>query len=378
MNKKFFILFTTAVLLVAAGFGCTKVEVKKEVVDFTPIKIGWLGPLTEDLSSLGSLDRKSVELAIKEINEAGGIYGRPFQVIYEDGMCDSKTASNAGNKLINIEKVAAIIGGYCSGETLAVAPVAEQNKVIMLSPASTAPSITDAGDYIFRDVPSDNYQGKYAANFVYYTLNKRKAAVLYAATDYATALGQVFESEFKELGGEIVSSDSFLQTTRDLRTQITKVKNSGADVLYFPTYTESAVAGLNQIKQLGLNIPVVGPETLSDPKVVAADGAEGLLYTTPVTKEDVEFKSKFASYTQSEVKELPTFSAQSYDAAKILALAFKSAGGGASIELVKNEMYKIKNFAGVSGQISFDKNGDLVGTSYEVMVVKGGKAEKYQ
>jgi branched-chain amino acid transport system substrate-binding protein len=206
MQKQAGIIVAGLSALLLLGAGCSQQTAQvtpqtNEVAvtqqqDTTPIKIGWLGPLTGDVSSVGTADKQAGEIAVKEINDAGGINGRPLEVVYEDGFCDSKTASNAGNKLINIDKVVAIIGGFCSGETLAVAPTAEQNKVVMISPASTAPSISTAGDYIFRDVPSDSYQGKHAANFVYNTLGKRKAAVLYASVDYTQGLADVFSDEY--------------------------------------------------------------------------------------------------------------------------------------------------------------------------------------
>ncbi len=364
--------------LALLGLGCSqqsttpgKQSVKEEK---GPIKLGWVGPLTGDVSSVGSVDKLAAELAVKEINEAGGINGRQLTMFYEDAACDAKTASSAGNKLINIEKVSAIIGGFCSGETLAIAPVAEQNKVVMISPASTAPSVTTAGDYIFRVIPSDSFQGKYAANFVYTTLNKKKAAVLYATTDYTEGIAKVFTEEYTKLGGEVVLADSFLQSDRDLKTQLTKVKNSTAEALYFATYTEAGVVGFKQAKQLGLTIPIIGAETFSDPKFMAAEGIEGAMYTIPVSKESALFKEKFLAATKQ--KEMTVYVTQTYDAVKLLAKVMAEVGS--SSEAIKNELYKVNDYNGVSGNISLDSNGDLKSADYNVMVIKNQKSEKYQ
>jgi len=371
----------TAALLVLAGAGCapqggneqTPATADDKPVTTEPIKVGWMGPLTGDVATVGVACKQAAEMAVKEINDAGGISGRKLEVIYEDSACDAKTGSNAGNKLINADKVVAIIGDLCSGPTLAVAPVAEQNKVLMLATGATAPSITTAGDYIFRIVPSDSYQGKLGAELVYNTLGKKKAAVLYAKADYTEGLANIFTEEYKKLGGEVVLSESFLQTARDLKTQLTKVKNSGAEVLYFPTYTEAGVAALKQAKDLGLKAQIVGPETFDDPKMQAADGANGVIYTMPASVSNYSFKTKYLSATG--LKEMPVYVTQSYDAPYILANVLKQVG--TDPEKIKSEMYNIKNYAGVSGTIGFDGDGDLSTAQYEIRVIKNNKGEKY-
>lgn len=377
MRKQIGLLVGTLALLVMVGAACSTTEksVKvEEVKDTSPIKIGWLGPLTGDAATVGVSEKLATELAVKEINEAGGINGRQLNVIYEDGSCDSKTASNAGQKLINVDKVTAIIGGLCSGETLAVAPTAEANKVVMIAYGSTAPKVSDAGDYIFRDVPSDDFQGKYAANFIYNTLGKKKAAVLYAVTDYTEGLAKTFSDEFKKLGGEVALTDTFLQDSRDLRAQMTKVKNSGADVLYFSSYTEAAVVGFKQAQELGLTMQIVGPESFSDPKTVTAQGTDGMLYTVPVAKESDAFKTKYFAFA-GKSDNLPVYASQTYDAVNLLAMIMKKVG--TNPEAIKNELYNVKDYEGASGKIGFDQNGDITSAEYQVMKVMSGKASKY-
>ncbi|HAT03576.1 MAG TPA: hypothetical protein DCS29_02240 [Candidatus Magasanikbacteria bacterium] len=383
MPKKLGIMIAGLALFLLIGGGCSRTDAPTTntsgatetpaVKDTSPIKLGWLGPLTGDVSSVGTANREGTELAVKEINDAGGINGRKVEVVYEDGACDSKTASNAGNKLINVEKVTAIVGGLCSGETLANTTVAEENKVVMVAYGSTAPSLTTAGDYIFRVVPSDSYQGKYAANFVYSTLGKKKVAVLYAKTDYTEGIAQVFIDEYKKLGGEVVLTDTFLQTDRDLKTQLTKVKNSEAEALYFPTYTEAAVVGFKQMKELGLSISIIGPEGYADPKIVAAEGTHDTMYTAPVSPENESFNNKFMAATKRT--DVPIYTTHAYDATKILLETIKKVG--TDKEMIKNELYNVKNYQGVSGEITFDKNGDLATANYEIMVIKNNKSEKY-
>src|SRR3989344_5758192 len=131
------------------------------------IRIGFIGPLSGDVASIGQSVKAAIELGVEEVNQAGGINGQPLEVIYEDGKCGPKDSTDAANKLINIDKVPVIIGGGCSSETLAAAPIAETSKVTLLSYCSSNPKITESGDYIFRTYPSDAFQGKVAAEKIY-------------------------------------------------------------------------------------------------------------------------------------------------------------------------------------------------------------------
>lgn len=131
-----------------------------------PIKLGFIGPLTGDVASIGEPSLVAAQIAVDEINEEGGINGQPIQLISEDGKCTGVAAANAAQKLVNVDKVIAIIGGLCSGETLAIAPIAEAGKVPTISTCASSPEISTAGDYSFRVYPSDNYQGKFAATHI--------------------------------------------------------------------------------------------------------------------------------------------------------------------------------------------------------------------
>ncbi len=372
--KKLSFLGGLFAILLLIGQGCANGAVNQEnqpKVD-EPIKIGWVGPLTGDLSTVGESMKQSVELAVKEVNESGGVDGREVEVIYEDGGCDAKMASTAGNKLINVDQVQAIIGGTCSGETLAIAPVAEQNKVLMVSPASTAPSVSEAGDYVFRVVPSDSFQGNFAAEYIYNDLEVRKVAVLNAVTDYTSGLADSFKAKFQELGGEVVVEDTFLQDDRDLKTQLTKVKNSDAELIYFMSYTEAAVIGLKQAKELGLTQKIFGADAMDDPKLLNVDGAEGMLYTVPKSEESEDFKQKYLAAVGGD--SLPVYTAQSYDAINVLVETMKKVG--TDREAVKNELYSVASYKGVSGDIAFDENGDLTSALYVVKEIKDGSSEE--
>lgn len=376
--KKSLLLGTLATILIVGG-GCARTNApvgdtavkptSAPVVDTSPIKIGWMGPLTGDIASLGKNAQMATQIAIDEINAAGGINGRNLVLVAEDSKCDAKEAASAGNKLINVDKVSVIIGGLCSGETMAVAPTAEQNHVLVLSYGSSAPTVTAAGDYIFRTYPSDSFQGKFASDYVYNKLGKHKVAVLAVLGDYGTGVKNAFIDNFKKLGGEVVYAEDYAQDARDLRTQLTKVKSSGADLFYFVGYTEASVVGLKQAKELGLSLSILGADAWDDTKLHAAQGAEGIQYTAVALRTGDDWAAKLKAYAVDNTVGAP----QAYDGLKIIADIMKRVGTDTS--KIKDELYKVKDYAGVNGPITFDKNGDVTVANYDIKVVKNGKAE---
>ena len=212
MDKTTKIIIAVIVVVVLVAIGYSIKNKSGNVGSNGPIKIGYIGPLTGDTSSIGTVNKAAIEIAVDEINKAGGINGQPLQVIYEDGQCNATTATNAASKLINLDKVSIIIGGLCSTETAAFGPMAMKNKVIVLSPGSSAPNLNQLGKYFFRSYPSDAFQGKFGAEYAYNEMGARKVAVLYHVSDWGTGIKNVFEVRFKELGGQIVDAPMDTQT----------------------------------------------------------------------------------------------------------------------------------------------------------------------
>jgi branched-chain amino acid transport system substrate-binding protein len=325
------------------------------------IKIGFMGPLSGNEASYGESIKRGVDLAVKEMGLTN------VEVIYEDSQCKPNEAVNAINKLINIDKVVAIIGEVCSGATLAAAPIAESNKVVMISPASTAPKITEAGDYIFRVVPSDALQGAFGAKLLK-DKGYKKLAILYGNEEYGVGFEKVLRENFEKLGGKVVASESFERGTTDLRTQITKIKASKPDALYIISNApESSVAALRQLKELKVQATIFGSEGLKSDDIIknAKEAAEGLIVSSVTAGNDEFIKKHIAEYN----KEPGPFAAFGYDAFKAIALAIEN--GAKTSEDIKNALYQLK-FDGATGVIDFDDNGD-VGGNYDVFIVKNGK-----
>lgn len=324
------------------------------------VKIGLMAPLTGDAASYGEGVKKGAELAKKRLD-------MNIELVVEDTKCDGKEAASAANKLISVDKVATIIGELCSSATLAAAPVAEQNRVVLISPASTSPQLTTAGDYVFRTVPSDALQGDFGAKLVY-GKNLQKLAVLYSNEDYGIGFNKVLTESFKQQGGEVVASEGAERGSTDLRTQLTKIKIAQPDAVYIITNSPAqAGSAIKQIRELGITASIFGAEGLKSDEVTTAAGsaAEGLIVSS-VSSGNAEFVSAHKTEFNSEPG---PFSAQGHDA--LLALAEAVRKGGANGEAIKNALYQVE-FDGASGRIKFDANGDVAG-NYDVYVVQNGQ-----
>jgi branched-chain amino acid transport system substrate-binding protein len=333
-----------------------------------PIKIGWIGPLTGDASSLGESARAAVALAVEEINTSGGVDDRMLEVIYEDGKCSGAAANNAAQKLINTDGVEVIIGGLCSAETSAFVPLSETSETPTISACSSAPALTQAGDYFFRVYPSDSFQGVFAAEYIKENIGANKAAVIYTNDDWGVGLQETFKNSFEGLGGTIVAVESFNKSDRDMRTQLSKIKTANPEAIYFLGFNEASIPGIRQAKELGINVPIVGGDAWDDDTIWSAvgDAGEGLRFTVVATPNSPDFVEKM----QEKGNATTICAPQSYDIAYIYRDVMKEVGTNG--QAVKNALYNVQNFQGVSGVISFDENGDLRTAGYVVKVVKDG------
>ncbi len=336
-----------------------------------PIRIGFIGPLTGDAAAYGEPGQKVTALAVTEINEAGGINGRMLEVIYEDGKCNGKDAASAMQKLVNVDKVQVVLGGFCSGESLAAAPIANANKVLLFSQGSSSPDLTDAGDYFFRDYPSDASQGKVLAEVAYNTKEWRKVAVIQEQLDYPLGVYNAFNEAFTELGGEVVR-ETFAPETSDFRTVLTKLEKEDADALLVSVQTPAAAEII--LKQMGdiewetnlLGVDIIAGSDLpaEQPELV-----EGMIVAEFGVDESNEIYQKFvAAYEAAYEEEVPfkSYAQAEYDAVNLLAKALTEVGDNG--EALQKWFSEMDSFDGASGSVSFDEKGDrTIGHRAEVI-----------
>jgi len=338
------------------------------------IKIGFIGPLTGENANIGQPIQRGVELALKDINEEWKATGKSVEVVYEDGKCNGKDATTAIQKLIDQDKVNAIVGGVCSSETLAMAPVAEAAKLVIISPSSTNPSITTAGDYVFRVVGSDALQGKIMAEYVF-DEGYKKAAMIYQNSDYNVGLKNVFTETFTKRGGEIVAAEAYEADAKDFRTQLTKIKAAQPEATYIIPYSEGGLI-TKQIRELGMETPLFGPETFESKAILedGGDAVEGLIFTKPKFDPSNPASAQVIEKYKQKYNSDPEFQAyvtNAYDAVMLIVDALEKGKD------LKTYLYDIKDYPGAGGMLTIDSNGDAI-KDFQLMIVKNGKFEKYE
>ena len=340
------------------------------------IVVGYYGDLTGRTASFGQSTRNGVEMAIDEINKAGGVMGRKVRVIVEDDQGEPNKAATVVSKLVNQDKVHAVLGEVASSNSLAAAPKAQEAKVPMISPSSTNPNVTQVGDYIFRVCFIDPFQGDVMAKFASKNLKATKAAILYDFnSDYSRGLREFFTRSFKGSGGQIVAEQSYTQGDRDFSGQLTAIRSANPDVIYVPGYYGEVGVIANQTKQLGIKAPLLGGDGWDSPQLWQLGGAalNGDYISNHYSVDDpLPAVQKFVADYKARYNILPdALAALGYDSMRVLADAITRAGGTESAKL-RDAIAQTKNFPGITGSITIDKDRNPV-KSAVVLKLQDGK-----
>ena len=351
-----------AIVAVSYFIISNSLKVKEEENKKKIVKIGVVMPQTGFLASPGKNVIKGIKLYVDEFNNTHNDLN--IELVIEDSKSDPKTGVTALNKLINIDKVKIVIGDLGSPIFLAMAPVAEKNKVILISPGASNPKVREAGDYIFRIYTSDEFDGKVMANYLIKDKQVDKCAVLFFTNDYGVGLKDAFIKEFKNNNGKIQLSESFSDKTLDFKNIIQKLKENNISNIYFIGSPKQDAYFLKQVKEMGYNCNLFGNLGFEDKEFISiAKGSfEKVIYSAPyfIATDTTNIKVvKFVSNFQKKYNEMPDLtSALGYDVANILGYVLVKVGF--DVNKVKDELYKVKNFNGVTGNTSFDKKGDVI------------------
>lgn len=344
---------------------------RKEVAQTGPVKIGVSIPLSGEAASYGEAGRAGLELALKEINEAGGINGRPVELVYEDDKCGT-SAATVFQKLVNVDKVSAIIGPVCSPAAGPAIPIARAAGVPTIMIGASAPGLAGGDDSIFSGYASDTLQGRFVAEYVYNTMGKRKVAVLYEQNDWGQGLQKVFVERFTELGGTVVFNEGVAQDVTDVRQHVAKIKASEPDLIYLPVFPALASISVRQLKEQGVTVQVVGGDALVGEEFLNSGVADGVMFITGAVGTPDDFKAKVAALNGEDAV-INIITPLGYDALKVLAKVMTEEGTDPK-DVIKG--LKKLDYAGISfPRISFDGNGDLKEATYEVNIVRGNKPE---
>ncbi len=328
------------------------------------IRVGVYGDTTGATSSFGVSTKNGIELAFDEINAAGGVNGKKFEMIFEDDQGSPEKAKTVISKLINQDKVVAVLGEVASSNSLAAAPVAQEAKVPMITPSSTNPKVTEVGDYISRVCFIDPFQGSVMAKFAANTLKAKTAAVLGDnSSDYSKGLTQFFEQEFEKLGGKVITKQTYAQKDQDFKAQLTQMRDQKPDVIYIPGYYGEVGIIARQARELGMNQPLLGGDGWDSPELWKLGGAslKNAYISNHYSADNPapEIQNFVKTYTAKYGVAPDSLAALAYDSAKVLADAIKRAGGTDSAKL-KDAINATKGLAGVTGSITLDSNRNAV------------------
>ena len=342
------------------------------------IKIGANFEMTGNVANYGSATLDGLKLAIKEVNDAGGVNGKKITIVDADNKSEASEAVNAATKLISDDKVKVIVGPAVTANVIAESQVATDNKVPIIAPDATSPDVTvengQVKPYIFRSCFIDPQQGSVMAKFATEKL-KAKTAVIYVdnSTDYSKSLGKVFKEKFEAAGGKVLDQQAFVAKDTDFKATLTTLKAANADVILVPAYYEEVGKIVKQARELGITCPILGTDGWDDPKVADIAGADALnntFFSTHYSDKDESVKGFVDAFT-SEYGHAPNvFAALGYDAGKMLVDAIKRAGSD-DPEAIRKALEETKDLKVGTGTITMDKNHNPIKQAV-ILENKGG------
>jgi branched-chain amino acid transport system substrate-binding protein len=340
------------------------------------ILIGEYGSLTGEDATFGSSTKNGIDIAVDEINAAGGLLGKKVRVIVEDDQGRPEEAQTVVTKLITKDKVVAVLGEVASSRSLAAAPVAQQYNVPMISPSSTNVEVTRKGDYIFRVCFLDPFQGYVMAKFATNTLKLTKVAILRdIKSDYSVGLANAFIENFKKMGGTIVGDESYSAGDTDFNAQLTSIKAKSPQAIFVPGYYTAVGLIARQAKKQGITVPLLGGDGWDSPKLTEIGGAslDGSFFTNHYSVDDPSPEAKkFLAAYQARFNTVPdALGGLGYDSAMVLFEAIKRAGSTDGRK-IRDEIARTKDHSGVTGKITLDAERNANKPAV-VLEIKGGK-----
>ena len=340
------------------------------------IKVGEFASLTGSEATFGQSSHHGTQLAVDQLNAAGGVLGKKIQLLTEDNQSQAGQSATVVRKLISSDGVVAILGEVASSRSLEAAPICQQNKVPMISPSSTNPKVTETGDYIFRVCFIDPFQGTVMANFAGKRLQLKNVAILTdVKSDYSVGLTKFFKEGFLAAGGKIAVEQNYSGGDKDFNAQLTAIKAANPDGLFVPGYyTEVGLIAL-QAKQLNLAFPMFGGDGWESSSLVPSGGAawEGDYFSTHFSPQDTtpavkafakDFLAKFHEPSDA-------MAALGYDSLMLLADAIKRAGTTEGTK-VREALAATKDFHGATGNITIDLARNASKPAVILTITNGG------
>lgn len=371
IKSKWFVVLMVALMsiaLIVSGCGGKKADDKT-------IKIGVMAPMTGDVKTFGESTVNGVKLAIEQAGAMAGDY--KIEYVVADDRNDATEAVNAATKLISQDMVDAIVGSVTSKASIPVSKMANDSKIVMISPTGTNEKITvedgKRKDFIFRACYIDPVQGNVAAKFALEKLNKKNAAILYdQSNDYTIGLGNSFKETFEKGGGKVTDLLAYSSTDADFNAIITNIAQKNPDIIYLPDYYQKVSLIGKQAREKGIKAVFIGGDGWDSPELDYKT-MEGSYFTNHYSAEDPDpRKQDFVKLYKEKYNSVPDFCAvEAYDATNILINAIKNANSK-DHEAIRKAMQETKDFKAVTDNINFDKNGNPT-KSITILQIKDGK-----
>lgn len=327
--------------------------------DSDTIRIGGLAPLTGDAASYGVAVNNAIQMAVEDINANGGIDGKQIKYIYYDEKGDTTEATNAYNKLVQDDKVVAIIGDVTTKPTLAVAQTSQQDNIPIITATATAAEVTLTGPNIFRACFTDPFQGELMASYASEKLGATKVAVLSdMADDYSSGIAEAFVAKAEELGMQVVADEKYQDGDVDFKSQLTNIKGQNPDVLFLPVYYEDLRLISAQAKEVGVTAQLCGADgwdsVLTDnfDSSVLNGGVFCSQYSTESTDERVQ--NFISTYKEKYEMDPNMFAVLAYDATNMMAQAISDAGSTDSQTII--DAMAALEYDGLTGRMTFDED----------------------
>ena len=376
-----------AFFVIVLCIGVSSILVASGKAEAPTIRVGVVAELTGDIPAVGASCKNAAEMAVKEVNDAGGLEvgGNKYKVdlFIEDNAGKADQSASAAQKLITQNNVVAIIGPNASRYAIPASEIAESSKVVLITPWSTNPKTTlDARTgapkkYVFRSCFIDPFQGRVVAKFAMDNLKAKKAAVLYdVASEYNKGIAEFFKQTFEQIGGQVVAFETYTTGDKDFSAQLTKIKETNPDVIFLPNYYSEVPLQIQQAHRLGITAPFLGSDSWGSADLLKLGGQdlEGYYFSThyaadaatPIaTKFITAYKAKYGS-TPDDVAAL------TYDAFGLLWTALKNAGK-VDRQAVRDALAKVPQYEGVTGNMKFQEgSGDPI-KSAVILQIKNGQ-----
>lgn len=383
MNKTLSLLLSGALLTASVcALGAEKVQKTEKT-----LSIGVVAELTGDMPAVGTSCRNAAEMAVQEVNAAGGLHiGKDkfkVKLLVEDNAGRADQAATVTQKLIDENNVLAIVGPNASRYAIPAAEVAEKSKTVLITPWSTNPKTTintennQPKNYVFRACFIDPFQGGVLAKFAMEQLKAKKAAVLYdVASDYNKGIAEVFKTSYEKLGGKVVAFETYTTNDKDFSAQLTKIKEANPDIIFLPNYYSEVPLQVQQAKRLGINVPFIGSDSWGSNELLTLGGADlnGYYFSThyapdnaaPVAKKFIEGYEKNYGAKPDDVAAL------TYDAFGMLFSAIQNAGK-VDREKVRAALSTLKQYKGVTGDARFQADSRDPVKSAVILQIKDGQ-----